>query len=39
MGKGMNRIRKLWDKISYETVIFIVLQFQFLTGRALDLQS
>ena len=35
----MNRIRAIWDKISYETVIFTVLQFQFLTGRALDLQS
>lgn len=35
----MKQIKVLWDKISYEVVIFIVLQFHFLTGRALDLQE
>lgn len=35
----MKQIKVLWDKISYEVMIFIVLQFHFLTGRALDLQE
>ena len=32
----MERIKGLWNKISYEVIIFAILQFQFLTGRALD---
>lgn len=35
----MERIKGLWNKISYEVIIFVILQFQFLTGRALDLQG
>lgn len=33
----MKQVRALWNKVSYETIIFAFLQFQFLTGRALDL--
>lgn len=38
-GKKMNIIKKTWDKISYEAIILVILMFQFLTGRSLDLDA
>lgn len=35
----MKRIKKIWDKISYEAVIFGIFMYQFLSGRPLDLDE
>lgn len=35
----MDKIKKIWSRISYELIIFAVITFQFLVGRALDLAS
>lgn len=35
----MEKIKAIWDKISYEAIIFGVVQFWFLTGRSLDLDG
>lgn len=38
-GRQMEKIKKLWNAVSYEVVIAAGLTVWFLTGRALDLQG
>ena len=34
-----HKINKIWNKISYETIIFGVIMILFLSTRALDLNT